>query len=109
MDVIPMRPELRFPAMGTQVHLVATGATPAALEAARRLIVDCEQRWSRLLPDSELSALNRQAGEWVTLSESTYALVDAAIAGWRMTDGRFDPTVLPALVRAGYDRSFDAL
>ena len=26
---------------------------------------------------------------------------------WRLTGGRFDPTVLPALTAAGYDRSFE--
>jgi thiamine biosynthesis lipoprotein len=36
-------------------------------------------------------------------------LIEAAIAGWTLTEGRFDPTVLPALVAAGYDRTFDSL
>src|SRR5207244_5757566 len=29
--------------------------------------------------------------------------------GARITDGRFDPTVLGAMLRAGYDRSFELL
>jgi len=36
-------------------------------------------------------------------------LVERAIDAWRVTDGAFDPTVLPALIAAGYDRDFDAV
>jgi thiamine biosynthesis lipoprotein len=33
--------------------------------------------------------------------------VAAAVEAWRLTAGRFDPTILPTLVAAGYDRSFE--
>jgi thiamine biosynthesis lipoprotein len=36
-------------------------------------------------------------------------LVERAVAAWQMTRGLFDPTVLGALLRAGYDRSFERL
>jgi thiamine biosynthesis lipoprotein len=39
----------------------------------------------------------------------TIALVSAMVAGWRTTGGLFDPSVLPALVRSGYDRSVERL
>lgn len=35
--------------------------------------------------------------------------VDAALTAARATHGLFDPTILPALVRLGYDRSFAQL
>jgi thiamine biosynthesis lipoprotein len=97
--------------MGTHVHLVAHGArdTASCLGAARRLIENCEARWSRFRPDSELSRLNAGSGNWVVVSPETFVLIEAAIAGWTLTEGRFDPTVLPALVAAGYDRTFDSL
>ena len=51
----------------------------------------------------------RHAGSPVVVSPETRELVERAVAAWRMTGGLFDPTVLGALVRAGYDRSFDEL
>src|SRR5205823_2455873 len=36
-------------------------------------------------------------------------LVRRALEGARITEGRFDPTVLGAVIRAGYDRSFELL
>lgn len=94
--------------MGTDVHLVVHGPIEL-VEVAREAIEDLERRWSRFLPDSEVSALNRQAGRWVAVSPPTLELVDRALEGWRATDGAYDPTVLGDVVRAGYDRSFDEI
>ncbi len=100
---------LRFRAMGTNVHLVVVDGDPELLQTAKARIEDLEQRWSRFLPDSELCDLNRRAGQGTPapLSAITFELITDAIAAWRETDGLFDPTILPALVAAGYDRSFD--
>src|SRR3954447_17566868 len=97
--------------MGTHVHLVAHGQPDMStrLGVARRLIENCEALWSRFRPESELSRLNAGSGSWVEVSPETFALIEAAIAGWTLTEGRFDPTVLPALVAAGYDRTFDSI
>ena len=45
----------------------------------------------------------------VIVSDETFALVDRAVRAWRSTGGLYDPTVLPAVVAAGYDRDFDAV
>src|SRR5688572_21518950 len=92
--------------MGTEVHLVAVGAPAGALDRARRRVAALERRWSRLGEASDVSRLNRAAGEPVAVSPETVTLLELAIEGWRLTGGRFDPTVLPALVAAGYDRTF---
>jgi thiamine biosynthesis lipoprotein len=105
----PVAAELLFPAMGTHVQLMACGVGPAALQAARRRVDDFESRWSRFLPTSEISTINANAGEWTPVSPDTFRLIEAAVTGWKMTEGRFDPTVLKALVAAGYDRSFELL
>src|SRR5205085_3364897 len=39
----------------------------------------------------------------------TLELVERAVDAWRLSGGGFDPTVLGAVIRAGYDRSFDQL
>src|SRR5205814_4395042 len=72
-------------------------------------LADLEARWSRFRPDSEISRLNVAEGTAQLLSPATYALVERAVAAWRLTDGRFDPTVLPALLQLGYDRSHEGL
>jgi FAD:protein FMN transferase len=67
------------------------------------------------LPNSELSLLNDSsicptyAGRPHRVSDDTYLLIDHGIAAWRWTNGRFDPTVLHVVMKAGYDRSFVSL
>lgn len=98
--------ELTFQAMGSPVHVIVTG-DPRLLHGARRMVEDLEAKWSRFLPSSELSRLN-EAGSAV-VSWETIVLVERAIEGWRASEGRFDPTVLDALVTHGYDRSFESV
>jgi thiamine biosynthesis lipoprotein len=96
--------------MGTDVHLMAVGASGrGALEAASRRIEDLEQRWSRFLPSTELAQVNAAAGSGqpCEVSAVTFAVIEQAVTWWQRTGGLFDPTVLPALVAAGYDRSFE--
>jgi thiamine biosynthesis lipoprotein len=99
-----MPAEARFPAMGGEAHVVVVGGDGRQLEAARRRIADLEARWSRFLPDSELSRLNRCPDQAVEVSPETFSLVEHAVTGWFETGGRYDPTVLRALCAAGYDR-----
>jgi FAD:protein FMN transferase len=101
--------ETRFRAMGTDAHVIVVGGSTRLLERARARIDDLEARWSRFLPDSELSRLNDVAGRPVIVASVTFELLTRAVEGWRLTGGRFDPTVLPALVAAGYDRSFETV
>jgi thiamine biosynthesis lipoprotein len=101
--------ELLFRAMGTEIHVVVTGGHEALADAARRRLFDLERRWSRFLPDSEVSRLNAAAGSPVAVTAETRLLVERAVEAWRLTGGGFDPTVLGAVVRAGYDRTFEAL
>ncbi|MGI8752021.1 MAG: FAD:protein FMN transferase [Acidimicrobiales bacterium] len=103
-----MAAELRFRAMGADVHVVVDG--PAQLvDLARRRIDDLDGRWSRFRLDSEISRLNRAGGQLTVLSEPTFDLVRRAMEGHRRTNGAFDPTVLGDVIRAGYDDDFDNL
>jgi len=95
--------------MGTDVHVVVVGGSLDHLDTARELVDDLERRWSRFRPDSEISRLNEAGGRPVRVSAETLAMVRLALEGARITDGRFDPTVLGAVLRAGYDRSFERL
>ena len=101
--------ETRFHAMGTDAHMIVVGGSTRLLERARDRIDELESRWSRFLPDSELCRLNAAAGQPVIVASVTFELLTRAVEGWRLTGGHFDPTVLPALVAAGYDRSFETV
>ncbi len=96
--------------MGTQCLIVCDPADQGLAEAGVRAIDRLEQRWSRFLASSELTALNRSAGQGpFGLSPSTFELVSMAVDAWRLTGGWFDPTVLPAVTGAGYDQPFAEL
>lgn len=100
----------RFRAMGTDVHVRVVGGPPELAVEAEEAVRAREARWSRFLPDSELSRLNAAGGgRPVILSPDTFALVAAAVEACRQTGGAFDPTVLASLVAAGYDRPLDQL
>ena len=101
-----------FRAMGTSIGLVTTSlADPAdfseAIRGAESAFRTYEQRFSRFRETSELSKVNAGRGSWTPVSEEFSSMLIAAVDGARRTDGLFDPTVLPALVAAGYDRDFD--
>jgi thiamine biosynthesis lipoprotein len=100
--------ERRFRAMGTDVHLALTGGpVDAALLAAGEDHVHLlEARWSRFLPESEISRLNQRPGIPALVSPETFDLVAHAVAAWARTGGAFDPTVGDALAAFGYDRDF---
>jgi FAD:protein FMN transferase len=99
--------EARFRAMGSDAHVIVVGGRSGLIDGAQRRIADLEQRWSRFIDSSEICELNRRAGEELTVSSETALLVGRAIDAWRLTGGGFDPTLLGAVVRAGYDVSFD--
>jgi thiamine biosynthesis lipoprotein len=71
--------------------------------------VACERALSRFDAGSDLSRLNRAGGAWVVVDERLVEALTAAQRARTDTGGRFDPTILPALVAAGYDRSFEQL
>jgi FAD:protein FMN transferase len=80
-----------------------------ALAAARAEVAECERVLTRFDPRSDLSRLNRAAGSWVDVDARLLAALVASLRARRQTQGRFDPTILPALLAAGYDRTFDEL
>lgn len=95
--------------MGSDVHLIVVGGRGDPLDCARRRIDDLERRWSRFRPASEISRLNDRAGSPMVVSTDTLELVERSMVAWRLSGGLFDPTLLGALLRAGYGRSFDEL
>ena len=95
--------------MGSDVHVLVVDGPEHLVERARERIDELERRWSRFRPDSEISRLNKRAGHAVEVSSDTIELITRAIEAWRITGATFDPTVLGAVLRAGYTTSFDQL
>jgi FAD:protein FMN transferase len=101
----------RLRALGTGAVLCVTD--PAALQPARRELVrelrEVDLLASRFRQDSELTALNRRAGEPVRVSRRLFDAVALAVDVARRTGGLVDPTVGRALRLVGYDRTFVAV
>ena len=108
-DVRGMNSDLRLIVRPSAPTEQARAQATAALDASVAWLAAMEQRCSRFSPASELSALNASAGGWFRASADLYAVVGLALEAARRTRGLFDPTVLPALVAAGYDRSFEQI
>jgi FAD:protein FMN transferase len=101
----------RLRALGTSAVVCVTD--PVALPCARRELVRelraVDLLASRFRDDSELTALNRHAGEHVRVSRRLFDAVALAVEVARRTGGLVDPTVGRALRLAGYDRTFVAV
>jgi thiamine biosynthesis lipoprotein len=92
--------------MGSDAHVLVVDGAETLSDIARDRIEVLESRWSRFRPESELCRLNRAAGRPVVCSDDTYLAISTAVDAWLATQGRFDPTVLDAVVAAGYERDF---
>ncbi|MFD2369532.1 FAD:protein FMN transferase [Brevibacillus sp. GCM10020057] len=68
-----------------------------------------ERRFSRFLPESELSRLNSYSGKLTLVSAAMAEVLLLADMYRSQTEGLFTPFVYDALRAAGYDRSFEQL
>lgn len=95
--------------MNTNIELLLdpAEATPAAASFANEGFRAAEERFSRFLPNSELSQLNRVAGARCLVSEPMLEVLLLAEAFRVATDGAFNPLILPALEQYGYGETFD--
>ncbi|MBR6548853.1 MAG: FAD:protein FMN transferase [Clostridia bacterium] len=89
-------------AMDTVMHLTAYTQNDQPLAQAEAEIRRLEQLLSVTLPQSDLYRLNHADGQWVTLSDETVSLVTLAKTYADQTQGRFDPTVYPAVAAWGF-------
>ncbi len=92
-----------FRAMNTDIDVLVEGVDTVP-RFVQNTFEEEEARFSRFRPESLLSRLN--AGEAVT--DERFAEVCAlALRAHALTDGLYNPMVLPALQEAGYDESFE--
>ena len=90
----------------TSENRVTAAQALGKMELLFRLIV---RTLSRFDEGSELSLLNLSAGQPFRASGLLFEVVEAALEAACLTEGIFDPTILPCMLAAGYDRSFEKL
>src|SRR4051794_13601122 len=98
-----MQQSEEFRCMGTDVRFY--GVPPEAARRERAFLEAFAARLSRFRDDSELCALNASTDAVVPASPLLRAAVRAGLWAAETTGGLVDPTVLPALERAGYRNS----
>jgi thiamine biosynthesis lipoprotein len=101
-----------FRAMGCHMLALADADDERTTEMLARVpawFEEWEESLSRFRDSSELNALNRAEGRAVAVSETLWHVLQHALQAAQASQGLVTPTVLDALVAAGYDRPFDSL
>ncbi len=96
--------------MNTDIILAAEGLSEkvsAGFKQTCQFIQTSEKRFTRFSEQSELAQLNRSSGNWFDASQDLFEILQLCSAYQEMTGGLFDPSILPDLEAAGYDRSMD--
>jgi FAD:protein FMN transferase len=101
---------LSWRALGSTATVYAPhGGISAAYTAVAPLLERVDRLASRFRSDSELTRINRRAGEWTPISDAFLELLHAALRAAAETDGAVDPTLGADLAALGYDRDFSEL
>ncbi len=103
---------LPFRAMGGDMLAILEGNTdtpPSILDEIPGWFEGWEQTLSRFRPDSELSRLNQTFDQPVEVSDTLWDVFQYALSAETITNGLVTPTVLDALLEAGYSQNFDNL
>lgn len=103
--------DARFRALGTDVFVAVRDARELgeATRIARAVLADVDDVASRFRPDTDLVAVNRDPGRWVSVDPLLVAAVEAALAAAEATGGLVSPLLGRPLVELGYDRDFGTL
>ena len=98
--------------MGTTalVFVAAPGEREAeaqrAIDACMAWLHEVDRQLTRFALGSELCQLNADAGRWHSVTQLAFDAIAEALRAARVTDGLFDPTLLPILEDLGYDRDY---
>ena len=95
----------RQPVMGGHGTISLVGGNQDLLDECWALADTCEQLWSRFISDSDISRINWSEGEPVRIAPLTRQLIAAMVSGHTLTEGVYDPTLLPDVMSAGYSTS----
>ena len=101
--------------MASRLHIIAADgertqeALVSTVQETVAFLEYLEQCWSRFIPSSDISRLNRLGpdGGALVVDPTTVVLLESMIAGFRTTVGRFDPSILRTMIAEGYSSSFE--
>ncbi len=95
--------------MGNTAQVIVVAETASLGESliatAQVRLALLESMWSRFIASSEVSQLNSSHAKWRPISDDTASLLRHLVEAYRVTDGLFNPFLLPALIQVGYSRS----
>lgn len=98
--------------LGTTIELRIVGVPLAEADTLFaelwKQVTEFNSRFSRFLPESELSRFNQSAGSKTAISKPFEALLLEAKRFAVLTEGIFNPFILPALQRNGYVHSIES-
>ena len=95
-----------FEALGDGCEIYAVGLPAERLAEAEAWVHQMHDRLTRFTADSELSRFNASAGQWVEVSPLLEALLRESLRAQELSRGLVNAAVLPALLAAGYTRTF---
>jgi len=101
-----------FRAMGSDMLVILQSDSNSAQDVLKDVpnwFEEWEQSLSRFRLDSELSRLNRTFDQPVSVSNALWEVFQTAVWANGFSDGLVTPTVLDAMLDAGYDLSFNEL
>lgn len=105
--------EIVFTAMSTEVAagMIMDDSEKEAgriLDAVRHIFLENEKRFSRFDAASELSRLNKNLNEEVSVSEKMARVLNSCLAMHKLSRGYFDPRIIADLEAAGYRKNFQS-
>lgn len=83
--------------------------SPAVMQDIPAWFEEWEQILSRFRLNSELSHLNRSVDQPIPVSSTLWDVYQTSLQADELSDGLVTPTILDAMLEAGYDRPFDML
>jgi len=95
-----------FEALGGDCELYAVDSAPEALAKGEAWVHQMHDRLTRFAPASELSRFNASAGAWAEVSPLLESLLRECLRAHQISGGLVNVAVLPALLAAGYTRTF---
>ncbi|NHW36938.1 FAD:protein FMN transferase [Paenibacillus aceris] len=106
-----MLQESSFRSMNTQIQVILAASSEMSEFAPliQSYFAKAERRFSRFLPSSECSRLNRKSGSRCMISDEMANVLELCQHYFEVTEGVFNIFILPALEHAGYRRSFETI
>ncbi|TMC70481.1 MAG: FAD:protein FMN transferase [Chloroflexi bacterium] len=97
-----------FDALGGECEIFAVEVPSDRLAGAEAWVHQMHDRLTRFTDTSELSRFNASGGRWLEISPLLESLLREAFRAYALSLGLVNAAVLPAVLAAGYTRTFSA-